>query len=97
VLVIKIELHPFGQGGKHVRELGRMVIANVGGTDESGDYEVRAALLPRGAQHDAWREPQLTGTVTGHARLAEPVWSLLAKALHSIGFGALGQRDAGGE
>lgn len=93
MLVIKIELHPHGRSND-ARELGRMVIANVGGTSEIGEYEISA----RNARPAVWgapsdrdtadvlNSPHHTGTITGHARLTEPVWSLLAKALAAIGF-----------
>ena len=102
MLVIKIELHPHGRSDR-ARELGRMTIVNVGGSDEIGDYEIKArdsrrighpaalvaggGILAESSIHDVLDAPDRTGRVTGHARLTEPVWSLLAKALGAIGFG----------
>lgn len=40
MLVIRIELWPKGDE-RRAREIGRGLIANVGGTDQVGDYEVR--------------------------------------------------------
>jgi hypothetical protein len=45
MLTIKIELWPMGDEST-AREIGRMYIANVGGTDERGDYV--AAVCRRG-------------------------------------------------
>lgn len=94
MLVIRVELHPCGRGGDNVTELARMVVTNVGGTDEFGDYEVSAAEGFVG-RFGIWNAPstadvlgtaKLRGHVINYARLAEPVWSLVAKALAAIGF-----------
>jgi hypothetical protein len=67
-----------------------MVIANVGGTSELGDYAVSIAhdgkqpIDPHALFARFWKRAELTG----HARLKEHVWSLVAKSLLSLGFGA---------
>lgn len=41
MLVVRVELHSAVTG--NVTEIGRMVIANVGGTQQVGDYRVHGA------------------------------------------------------
>lgn len=100
MLVIRVELH--AASGLPVRELGRMTIVNVGGTEELAHYAVKArmgrrvghpAALASGggiwgetSTQDVLEDPDHSGQVLGHARLGEPVWALLGKALVAIGF-----------
>lgn len=90
MLIVKIELWPGGDGAR-ARELGRMAIANVGGTETMGDYTVHL-----GKGHDfahggfngqvGLTEVQLEGDVYNHARLKASVWLLVAKALRAVGY-----------
>ena len=90
MIVVKVELWSAISGEK--RELARMVIDNIGGTQTTGDYRVRT-LRGRTARaldlallampHTVQRE----GKVIGHARLKEHVWNLVAKALSGMGYG----------
>lgn len=85
MIVIRVELHSANTG--KVSELGRMVIDNIGGTRTRGDYRCRAyrkgSRLTDGLERNVIRR----GAVEGHARLAEPVWNLVAKALTAMGYG----------
>lgn len=83
MIVVRVELHSAITG--QVEELSRVVIDNIGGTKSRGDYRVRAyrkgsALFP--LTKNVIRE----GAVNGHARLAEPVINLVAKALSAMGY-----------
>lgn len=83
MIVVRVELH--SALTRQVTELARLHICNVGGTAESGDYEVRTlrgrdtAALDKGIV-------QRRGRVLRHARLALHVWHLVAKALTSVGY-----------
>ena len=81
MLVIRVELHSARTGV--VTEIGKMLIANVGGTETAGDYEVK--LLRKG-EIKGWfdAKPVRTARVIGHRRLAEPVWRLVQKALNGL-------------
>lgn len=84
MLVVKVELHNANTG--EVSEIGRAVIANDDtGTSRAGNYDVKQR---DGEPSNAaiWTQPDREGRVEGHPR-AEPVWSLVAKALKSVGFG----------
>jgi hypothetical protein len=93
MIVVRVELWSALTGRR--TELARMVIDNVGGDANVGDYQVRtmrgrneaalhahmlAVLTDRAA-------PQRKGKVLGHARLKEHVWNLVAKALSNTGYG----------
>jgi len=92
VIVVKIELWPHGV--EHfAKEIGRMYIGNVGGTDERGDYEV--AVCRRGIQSCPWPhgyddddtkkrpQPARIGEVKNYPRLSYSVWRLVMRALKS--------------
>lgn len=72
------------------KSLGLLVIDNVGGNDERGDYRVR--MFDEGLDHRLAgyiirnHAPIREATITGHARLTEPVGSLVAKALNELGY-----------
>lgn len=91
MIVVRVELWSAITGQKE--ELARMVVDNIGGTVQRGDYRCRTyrgrseedlhrAMLMGGAKNIT-RE----GRVTGHARLKEHVWNLVAKSLASMGYG----------
>lgn len=72
------------------RELARMELANDGEASienpNRGDYTVRT-LRGRSAEQLNKRSTQRSGFVRNHARLAEHVWNLVAKALAELGYG----------
>lgn len=91
VIVCEVKLHSAIDG--RTEDLGTMVIDNVGGTRTRGDYRCR--MFKKG---DAERvggvrrlihkaKPAREASVLGHARLAEPVHNLVAKALKEMGYG----------
>jgi hypothetical protein len=88
MIVVRVELHSAING--RVTELARAIIANVGGTDERGDY---AAMTLRGrtaaALDKALQAKAITrmAQITGHPRKALHVWHLVAKALAGMGYG----------
>ena len=93
MIVIRVELWSAVNGEK--TELARMVIDNVGGTNTLGDYRCRTL---RGRSREALDKALLAlctngsgtqreGQVTGHPRLREHVWNLVAKALTSMRYG----------
>jgi hypothetical protein len=63
----------------NVRLLGVMEIANVGGTEDVGDYSVR--LSTAGDARRTWRQ----GIVRGFPRKRLLGWDLLYRALKSCG------------
>lgn len=73
------------------KSLGLLVIDNVGGSKSKGDY--RARMYRAGSDHSTaayiirTKTPIREATITGHARLSEPVGSLVAKALNELGYG----------
>lgn len=80
MLVVKVELH---KHGAEVVELARMVIANVGGTKQFANYAVRVGG-PHQTIAQIYDRPEAFGSVFGHARLKENVWSLVLKACGSV-------------
>ncbi len=78
MLVVKVELH--SAITCKVTELGRMTIANVGGTDKIGDYEARVLKKPR------FNVLTRSANVLGHRRKDLPVWVLIARALMNMGY-----------
>lgn len=86
MLVVKVELHSAITGA--VSELGRLIISNDGKSmaRSVGNYDVRLGRKGAAENHAILTKPQRQGRVEGHARLSAPVWSLVAKALASIGF-----------
>jgi hypothetical protein len=93
MIVVKVELHSAITGQKS--ELARMVIDNIGGTAQLGDYNVRTM---RGRDEEAlersmWgvlkgqAKPTRESKVLGHPRLREHVWHLVGKALHALEYG----------
>ena len=95
MIVVKVELWSAISGQK--TELARMVVDNIGGTVQRGDYRCRTL---RGRSEEALhrsmsnmdRKEAVTreGKVLGHARLREHVWNLIAKSLVGMGYGAKG-------
>lgn len=94
MIVVRVELWSAITGQK--TELARMVIDNIGGTTQRGDYRTRTF---RGRSEQALQSAmksgmrggagvQREGRVMGHARLREHVWNLVSKALSGMGYGA---------
>lgn len=91
MIVVKVELWSAVDGQK--TELARMVVDNIGGTKHRGDYRCRTL---RGRDEDSLERAmrslpetgfQRHGKVTGHPRLREHVWNLVAKALRALDYG----------
>lgn len=87
MIVVRVELHSAITGEK--TELARMLIDNIGGTAQLGNYRARTL---RGRSEDALDHAmvapaQREGKVLGHPRLREHVWNLVAKSLKSMGYG----------
>jgi hypothetical protein len=86
MITVKIELWPHGDE-KRAQEIGRMYIANVGGTDIRGDYDV--AVCRRGTDKvpapvdPGGPKATRSGHVKDYPRLAYNVWRLIARALLS--------------
>lgn len=90
MIVVKVELWSAITGER--TEIARAEICNVGGSDELGNYDVRS-LRGRGAEQLARRVVQRRGKVSGHPRLKQHVWNLVAKALASMGYGDVVQQQ----
>lgn len=92
MIVIRVELWSAVNGQK--TELARMVIDNIGGTNQLGDYRCRTLRgrsreqLDRALNSACTNDTGTTrvGRVTAHPRLREHVWNLVAKALTSMGY-----------
>ncbi len=81
MIVIKMSLLS-AVTGKH-SDLGSMIIVNQGtGTNARGNY--RGKTIRKNAKLDSAAVRQ--GEVNGHARNAEPVWTLLRKMLEDMGY-----------
>jgi hypothetical protein len=82
MIVVSVELHSARTGEKIL--LGQTIIHNVGGTADSGDYEVKVGHKNNvGDLRKIFHKPLRTGSVIGHARLSANIWTLVAKALCS--------------
>lgn len=88
MIVVKIELHSAVTG--RITEIGRMLIGNVGGTADRGDYDVkvlRRSNMPVDgeADFDQWYDASVTreGTVKRYPRLSYNVWRPVIRALLS--------------
>ena len=91
MIVVRVELWSAVNGQK--TELARMVIDNIGGTVQRGDYRTRTLrgrseeALDRALMSMDTTGTQREGKVLGHARLREHVWNLVGKALSGMGYG----------
>lgn len=82
MLVLKLELHSACTG--EIKEIGRTIIANVGGTNEKGDYICKVGRKRDSFDNkDVWKEPLRTGDVKNYPRLSYNVWRLVIRALKS--------------
>lgn len=88
MIIVKVELHSAVTGKK--TELARMMIDNIGGDTQRGDYRARTF---RGRSEEELNKAMVKRTTTregrvlGHRRLALHVWHLVAKALASMDYG----------
>lgn len=85
MIVVKVELHSAVTG--KVTEIGRTIIANVGGTLERGEYDVSVARKPMPGKpfsnRDTRDKPMRRGQVHDYPRLSYNVWRLVIRALLS--------------
>ena len=78
MLVIKIELWPFGDESRK-KVLGLATIVNDGtGTHELGNYDCR--ILQKGGKGKAIRK----GRVEGFSRITNGPWNLVLRALYKM-------------
>jgi len=84
MIVVRVELWSARTGD--VTELGRMHIANIGGTETIGNYAA-STLRGRSAAALDRNLVQRKCKVLGHPRLSQHVWNLVAKALSGMGYG----------
>jgi len=95
MIVVKIELWRASKGARaeaEAEEVGRLYIANTGGTAKRGDYQVAvcrrgstdppADLYPEGSRSGA-PEATRSGFVLNYPRLSYNVWRLVLRALRS--------------
>lgn len=82
MLVVKIELHSAIDGT--IKEIGTMLIDNIGGTMERGDYRVRVGKKNHaGNILKVWKKPGRTAHVLDYPRLSYNVWRLVSRALRA--------------
>ena len=80
MLVVKIELWPYGNENEK-EELGRMEIINDGsGTLRRGNYDVRVC------RKDNYDKYVREGRVEGYARKSYSVWELVKRSLNNFSF-----------
>ncbi len=84
MIVVKIELWPLGAESR-AREIGRMYIANVGGHQERGNYDVAVcrrgtSTIPQPIDPEGPAATR-TGKVLDYPRLSYNVWRLIARAV----------------
>lgn len=99
MIIVRVELWSAVNGQK--TELARMVIDNIGGTVQRGDYRARtlrgrsSETLDRALLQADGAGITRKGYVNGHHRLREHVWNLVAKALSGMGYGQQGGTSHG--
>lgn len=82
MLVVSVELHSARTGERKL--LGQTIIHNVGGTAESGDYQVEVGhKRDVGNLAKIHTKPLRLARIYGHPRLSANVWTLVAKALNA--------------
>ena len=89
MIVVRIELH--SAVTRKVTEIGRMTIANIGGTDERGDYRVATNLGRSAAQLDR-NQVTRCSEVHNYPRQTIHVWHLVARALIAMGYAGKAMR-----
>lgn len=83
MLVVRVELHSAITG--KVTEIARMIIGNVGGSKNLGDYVCRT-YRGRSAEDLDKRAVQRSGKVETYPRLSLHVWHLVGRCLVSMGY-----------
>lgn len=83
MIVVRCELHSAIDGS--VTELGRVTIANVGGTATRGNYAGRALRGRSAAQLDRG-QVEHEGRVESYPRQSLHVWNLVARMLAAMGY-----------
>lgn len=83
MIVVKIELH--SAITRKVTTIGQMIIHNVGGTSDRGNYEVCVARKSENNFNlrKTFHNPVRRGSVKNHPRKTQNVWRLVTKALLS--------------
>lgn len=81
MLVLKLELHSARTG--EIKTIGQVIIANVGGSTERGNYEIKVAHGSRLSLRETYLHPQRQGRVENYPRLSYNVWRLVIRALKS--------------
>ena len=83
MIVIKLELHSARTG--KVTEIGRAIIANVGGTTKYGDYTCKVGRQKADGDEytnkEVWSKPLREGEVVRYPRLSYNVWRLVIRGL----------------
>jgi len=81
MIVVRVELHSAITG--ETTELSRVVIDNIGGTKTKGNYQCRS--YRKGSPlHPLGKNVTRKAEVIGHPRLADPVLTLVKKALDAL-------------
>ena len=82
MLVLKLELHSARTG--EIKEIGRTIIANTGGTEKRGNYVCKVSRKRTTFDNiDTWKDPLRLGKVEDYPRLSYNVWRLVIRALLS--------------
>lgn len=86
MIVVKIELH--SAVTHDVSNLGTLVIDNTGGTRTRANYRCRMYQKSKRPLYEqiASERPFRESVVMDHAKQAEPVANLVAKALKNLGY-----------
>lgn len=83
MLVVKIELWPFGQEEK-AEEIGRMYVSNDGsGTRKRGNYDAEVCRKGTTERPASGGTATRTGRVEDYPRQSYNVWRLVTRALKS--------------
>jgi uncharacterized Zn finger protein len=85
VYVLKLEKWPDGEG-RRIKEIGRVVIEAEKLEDGRTVFHVALAHRGRSDVKKILESPARRGLVDGQRRLANNIWTLVAKSLRSIGF-----------
>lgn len=89
MIVVRVELHSAITG--KITEIARAHIANIGGTNNSGDYRVETFRGRNKDQLDKLASGR-AGAVRNYPRLSIHVWHLVARALIVMGYAGKNQQ-----
>lgn len=81
MIIVTVQLLSANTG--EVTTLGRMTICNDGGTTTTADYVGEVMRKPD------FKTSTRKARVTGHKRLAKPIWTLVANMLKAMGYDKL--------